>query len=304
MRLCVITPVSHLDLATYGSGIHMALTHLVNSNEDYANAYRRFQAKNEYTILDNSAFEMEQQGKGLDPEPVLSAAKQIGADEVIATDVLCDGPATVKATRNFIREYEKFFSEQIRLDQPIPKIMAVPQGKTIEEWIDCYLQLLITPRVDVIGFSKISVPVCFGGPNARQVSGGVTNSRIKLYDYLDQYQLWPFSLNRNTPIHLLGGDNQTGAEFLNIANSQSNFHSQGVSQRKINIRSNDTSAPVWYGANGIAFDPFTGKAPKFIGEKPDLENAKQVTAENIEKNKSLILGNILILSKCMRGSIK
>lgn len=286
MKLCVITPTSHLDLAGYGNGIHMALTHLTE-NDDYCRAYQRYRNKGEYIILDNSAFEMEQQGKGLDPLPVLIAARKIGVDEVIATDVLLKGSETVKSTRNFVTEYQKFYSEEIRLGKPVPKIMAVPQGNTIEEWTDCYIQLLATPGVNVIGFSKIAVPVAFGGPKARKVSGGVTQSRLKLYEYLSNSKLWPSQIfsHQNIQIHLLGGDNWSGHEI------------QTINKLRYVIRSNDTSAPVWYGANGIAFDPFTGKAPEFIEQKPDLENHRQDTAEKIKKNLALIQANISVLLK-------
>lgn len=314
MKLCVITPLSHLDLASYGNGIHMALTHLALENTDYIKSYQRYKNKGEYIILDNSAFELEQQGKGLDPQPVLEASKYIGADEVIATDVLCDGPATVASTRNFIEEFRKFYGEEIRRGFPVPRVMAVPQGKTVEEWIDSYLCLLHMDGVDVLGFSKISVPTCFGGPNARKVDGGVTQSRLKLYDYLDEKALWPFDCNRNVKIHLLGGDSWSGYELQSIVSQPDPTETdrekakqtrnaawmRPVSVRRM-IRSNDTSAPVWYGANEVSFDPFTGKASKFIVEKPDLENKRQDTAEKIDQNLSTIMKNISVLLKCANG---
>ena len=227
MKLCIIAPISHLHLASYGSGIHMALTHLALKSDEYVKAYQRFKNKGEYLILDNSAFEMEQQGKGLDPEPVLKAAKRIGVDEVIATDVLLDGDATVASTREFIKQYNNFFSEEIRLGRPVPKIMAVPQGKTVEEWIDCYMRLIALEGVNVLGFSKIAVTTAFGGPNARSVDGGVTQSRLKLYDYLDQKQLWPYSLRRfHLDVHLLGGDSWSAYELKSIAqHKRERYHS-------------------------------------------------------------------------------
>lgn len=299
MKLCVITPLSHLDLASFGSGIHMALTHIALESDDYVKTYQRYKNKGEYIILDNSAFELEQQGRGLDPKPVLEAAKAIGADEVIATDVLCEGDETVKSTRNFISEFRAFFGEEIRQGKPVPKIMAVPQGKSIEEWIDCYARLVVMDGVDVIGFSKISVPVSFGGPNARKVDGGVTQSRLKLYDYLDENLLWPDLLCRpNMKIHLLGGDSWSGHELKSITTYGGGTKSPIPLLGRRQIRSNDTSAPVWYGANSVAFDPFSGKASKFIVEKPDLENKRQDTAELINEHLSLIVKNISVLHKC------
>lgn len=316
MKLCVITPISHLALAEYGNGIHMALTHLALESDDYVKAYQRLKNKKEYVILDNSAFELEQQGKGLDPQPVLEASKAIGADEVIATDVLCEGSATVASTRNFIEEFRKFYGEEIRRGLPVPQVMAVPQGKTVEEWVDCYLCLLHMDGVDVLGFSKISIPTAFGGPNARKVDGGVTQSRLKLYDFLDERCLWPFDCNRDVKIHLLGGDSWSGHELKSIMTQPDPTEAEQardrqqrraawlrpVSPRRM-IRSNDTSAPIWYGANGVSFDPFTGKASKFIVEKPDLENKRQETSEKINDNIGLVMKNISVLLKCASGGV-
>lgn len=301
MKVCVITPVSHLDLASYGNGIHMALSHIALESDDYVEAYHRFKNKGEYIILDNSAFELEKQGKGLDPKPVIDAAKLIGVDEVIATDVLCEGDATVASTRNFIKEFREAYGEETRQGKPVPKIMAVPQGKSVEEWTDCYLRLVAMDGVDVVGFSKIAVPISFGGPKARKIDGGVTQGRLKLYDYLDENQLWPFDLNRNVKVHLLGGDSWSGYELASINKHTGEFGP--ISQRRL-IRSNDTSAPVWYGANGVAFNPFSGKASKFIEEKPDLEDKRQTTSEMIKENYALVMKNICTLLKCASGGLQ
>ena len=289
MQFCVIAPVSHLHLTTLGNGIHMALTHLVHQSDDYTKFYQRMVSKNEYVILDNSAFEMEKQGKGLDPEPVLKAAKLVGAHEVIATDVLLNGQGTIDSTRAFIKEYVKFFGEEIRLGKPIPKIMAVPQGNTIDEWIDCYTRLVHMQRVQVLGFSKISVPVSFGGPNARKVSGGVIQARLKLLAHLADSKLLPSQIGQtgNAPcIHLLGGDDWSGYELDQVSQKYSK-----------DVRSNDSSAPIWYGAQGVKFDSFTGKASQFVVEKPDLENTRQTTVESIDKNIAIVLANIAVFLK-------
>lgn len=293
MKFCVIAPTSHLQLSTLGSGIHMALTHLTTESDEYVKFFQRMINKQEYVILDNSAFELEQQGKGLDPEPVLKAAKLIGASEVIATDVLCNGDATMASTRNFIKEFKAFFGEEIRTGRPVPKIMAVPQGKTPEEWLDCYTRLLYTENVDVLGFSKISVPTSFGGPDARKTSGGVVNARLKLIKFLDEKCMWPENIvgRKKIEIHLLGGDNWSGHELREVSKTV------GWRVPSHPIRSNDTSAPVWYGAYGQKFDAFTGKAATFIGEKPDLENHRQTTAEMINKNMEAVLTNIAIFHK-------
>lgn len=298
MKICIIPPISHLELANYGSGMHMALTHLVTPDRPkYSEFYRERSEKGDFILLDNSAFELEKTGKGLDPEPVLNAAKQIQANEVIATDVLLDGDATVESTRNFIKEHDKFYLHANE-DERIPQIMAVVQGKTMEEWLDCYVRLVHMPGVNTIGFSKISIPVAFGTSDARTISGGVARARIALYNTLTSRKMWPGQMRfghdykDRMAIHLLGGDNWTPYELAKVVmlNTMPNIPYEP-------IRSNDTSAAVWYGASAISFNPDDGRADTLKADKPDLENNYSTTYTNIEANMTTILQNIAVFHK-------
>lgn len=254
IKVCVITPISHLE--QYGSlgEMDMSLTHLVLEDEVYATYYRRQAAGGRFVILDNSAFELEQEGKGLDPDPVLDAAEIVRPTEVIATDVLFDGPATIESTANFI--------ERMRIRGLLGKyrIMGVVQGKTEEEWMTCFESLLLMPEVNTIGLSKLSVPVSFLGE--KESSGCVARSRIKCTMALSEHfggEL-EFAMNssRKLTVHLLGGDNWTPWEMR---------HQKQYPW----VRSNDSSCAVWYGLRGHVFDNL-GVIDDIVLEKPDLEN--------------------------------
>ena len=150
--LAVIAGVPHLrDLSAYGS-IDMALTHLVLANETYADYFLARSRAGVRVLLDNSAYELEADtGHGLAAAAVLAAAERIAASVVICQDVLYDSAATVATTRTFLTEAAGTGYE----------LMAVPQGRTRAEWLDCYQQLAQLSGVTMIGLSKLSVPASF-----------------------------------------------------------------------------------------------------------------------------------------------
>lgn len=144
MKLINIFPLGNICME-YQQDMHMYLTHMVEKYPVYASTAR---ATRGYKILDNSLIEL---GGAVDLERVLDAAKAINADEIILPDVFQDGPATVKAVKGSL---QCLISNWPNRNWPF-KLMAVAQGSTIEEWYDCYQQLLAMPDVDVIGIPKV-----------------------------------------------------------------------------------------------------------------------------------------------------
>jgi len=293
IKICVISPISHLEDFSHLGEIDMSLSHLVLENggcNDYSRYYQKQSEKGRYVILDNSAFELEQRGKGLDPNLVLDAAEVICPSEVIATDVLFEGAATVWSTKNFIK------AMKARNLIGKYKVMAVVQGKTEEEWFDCLIQLLWIPEVDVIGFSKLSIPMSFLGE--RESSGNCAQARLKctekiqsrIDDLIKKESCYGALFSPLTrlyrecdnggvvQVHLLGGDNWTAWEMK----QQSRYPW---------IRSNDSSCAVWYGADLQEFDD-EGKINDIILEKPDLENENERTKGRLEVARGYILSNI------------
>ncbi len=155
--VAVIASVPHLHQLSALGSIDMALTHLVLTDDTYADFYRQRGDAGVTVILDNSAYELEETtGQGMDVSAVLRAATRIHATVVICQDVLYDSALTISATRRFMAE----------AGDSSYRFMAVPQGTTRTEWLDCYDILATMPGVDMIGLSKLSVPRCFGGPVA------------------------------------------------------------------------------------------------------------------------------------------
>ena len=144
MYLINIFPLGNICLES-NQRVHMFLTHMVEKYPAYTEAARNAPG---YKILDNSLIEL---GGAVDLERVVKAAEYIGADEIILPDVFQDGPATIKAVQSAITELNKMYPNR---SWPFA-LQAVAQGKDESEWMDCYLELMEMPDVDVIGIPKV-----------------------------------------------------------------------------------------------------------------------------------------------------
>jgi hypothetical protein len=143
MKLINIYPLGNLGMH-YGQDMHMFLTHLVEDYPFYADFARDVKG---YKILDNSLIEL---GGAVDLRRVLIAADYIHADEIILPDVFQQGPETLEAVEEAIKEIREIYPDGCPY-----KLMAVAQGRTVEEWHECYKSLLNNPYVDVIGIPKV-----------------------------------------------------------------------------------------------------------------------------------------------------
>jgi hypothetical protein len=266
----------------------MALTHLIvkgagflhseHVSNNYTKYFKQKSDEGKWVILDNSAYEIGKleathaTGQGLGPDLVLQAAEIINPSIVIAQDVLCDSQATIESTKHFLRyvEYKGLQGKFL--------IMAVPQGKTKDEWLMCFETLSKMKGINQIGFSKISVPLSFGGNQAED--GCVSKARLECTKTINEH----FFAEDLLPVHLLGGDNWLPWE---------------LSQQKKYpwIFSNDSSATVWYGLFKQTFDSVSGKIPRIITTKPDLENHEETTEVLLDRNQAHILHNISVLHK-------
>lgn len=244
--IAVIAATAHLESLSACGTIDMALTHLVLDQPSYAAYFRARGQRGVTVLLDNSAYELQETaGAGLDADLVLRAAERIGAHVVVCQDVLFDGPATVEATRRFLRAARQTPCS-VR-----PRFMGVPQGRTRTEWLRCYDELAAMPGIDVIGLSKLSVPRCFNAP--------VAEARLACVARLLAHHF------PGPPFHLLGGDRSLPwelAEHHRLGHDR--FPGGG------GVRSNDSSFAFWYAALGIPVDADTGRAARDAPTKPDL----------------------------------
>lgn len=148
MKVATILPTKYLHLIK-DDDYHMCLAHLIGKDKEYTEFYKTMCADpDKYVIMDNGLIEG-------DPRPIeelVEKALMIGATEIILPDVFKDTEATLEAAC-----YAMEYLEAYGRDLPF-KVMAVPQGSTIEEWLYCAEQM-IEWDIDCLGIPKVLVAI-------------------------------------------------------------------------------------------------------------------------------------------------
>lgn len=172
MYLAHILPVANTQLINT-QRVSMALTHLVEKYPEYTHIFNKYPG---YKILDNSLIE---QGSALDIHRVLEAARMIKAQEIVLPDVLHDGEQSLDATFKAIEDIKALGNLGTY------KLMAVCQGKNVEDFAHSFKVLTTCNEVSVIGIPKLA--------------GALQN-----YTRVDLESVWTGALKSPKPIHLLG----------------------------------------------------------------------------------------------------
>lgn len=222
MRIAIICPSPDLNKFAVLSDVHLLLTHLVGEGNDYTKFYA---GRKELKILDNGLFEHHVAS----PTPeILSKAKLVGADVVIAPDVLYNPVETVENAKVFAKAVNQ--ENGIRRGKGMKplQMMAVPQASNQKDYLWCY-KTLCDLGYQWIGLSILACPKSFG--NTEQVF----NSRKQAYRALRETGIWNDKVNH----HLLGlGSEIDELEFFAPVSS---------------VVSNDSSSAVLHGQLGITY---------------------------------------------------
>jgi len=172
-----------------------------------------------WVTLDCSAAE-----RALVTEDVLiQVCNELMPSEVIAPDVLFDKHATI---HNAIKFHARMMEEGLL---ETTDIFFCPQGKTKEDWLECYKWGLEQDWIQTIGFSKIAIPQAF--LSDWKDDQGIKEARHMAYDYLKERNMLL------KPIHCLGQGSYTEFAYYN--------HPM--------MRSTDSVYPVLGAAHGINF---------------------------------------------------
>ena len=238
-HFCHIAPINYLHL-TKGREVHLTLAHLVD-DEQYTNFYKEEKKNGSVIIMDNSAFEFTQQGKGyLSGQEIVDYAKRIDADYAVMTDY--PGESS-KKTIDAAKEQAPIFKEAGI------KTFFVPQGEKSnkEDYLDCFRWAVENPKlVDYIGFSILAIPNAYGiepftaGPSLHRFT-----SRLHMMYTLAESGLLGSLQNNGQLLHFLGMvDGPNEIQFL--------------SPFKRFINSWDSSSAIWHGLNGYGYDNTPG----------------------------------------------
>ena len=232
MKFCHISPTAHLNDFCGQQTHHLLLAHLIETDPEYTQWYAsRKSFKNVY-IMDNSAFEMYKQGREMYPmDNLIEMGTKVGADYIVMSDYPNEpGKKTIEAAEKLgpqlkERGFGTFF---------------VPQSVIgdIEDYIATFAWAASSRVVDYIGVSILGVPNAYGVERDNKLQRFM--SRWRMMTELEDRGILNLARRNSKKIHFLGmvdGPNE-------IPLCYPRFH----------IDTWDSSAAVWAGLNGIAFD--------------------------------------------------
>ena len=222
MDFYAIPPNKHLDLMQHGDR-YFALAHHYVADSDYRKHFLNIRKNlpGAFITLDNGAAE-----HSLVTEQILlDAVAELKPNEVIAPDVLFDKEQTLKNLYYFaVKMVDYKFIKHT-------KIFGCPQGKTKEEWLECYYLMMINPLVSTIGLSKIAVPKCWYDVEGDKQIAQSRNDCVKELEKRAWLQ---------KPIHLLGMGEHTEFDY---------YLNNNISC----IRSSDSCYTILAALNNISF---------------------------------------------------
>ncbi len=228
MEYAVISTVNNLDLSLHNKSKYlMCLAWLAQENSQYKNFFSEL-SDDKFIILDNGANE----SKMITGSELINAALTVGAAEVIAPDVLRDGPKTIEETSKFLDQQGESI-ERYKLG-----VMGVVHGRNIAEIYECAHFYAQHPLITTIGIGFRNCDLVeFPTINITQRN---SISRLLMTRVIDNIC--------KKPIHLLGNYNPLETRFYKDIP---------------NVRSTDSSSPVLCGHHDIIYDKKLG-----LNEKP------------------------------------
>lgn len=232
MKFCHISPTKHLSDFCEQQTHHLLLAHLIETDPEYTQWYAsRKSSKNVY-IMDNSAFEMYKQGREMYPmENLIEMGNRVNADYIVMSDYPNEpGKKTIEAAELLgpqlkSRGFGTFFVPQSRIGD-------------IEDYIATFAWAASSRVVDYIGVSILGVPNAYGVEKDNKLQRFM--SRWRMMNELEDRGILNLARRNQKKIHFLGmvdGPNE-------IPLCYPRFH----------IDTWDSSAAVWAGLRGIAFD--------------------------------------------------
>lgn len=140
MKVALIPPRG-LENYALRSKFHLALAlpELI-MRRTYGGMYTRAAELGDYVILDNGIAE----GRPCNPAELSTVASKIGAQELVAPDILRDAPKTLSMVERYVRDYS---SDSL-------KHMAVLQGKRMLEYQTLVEEFENLPTIGVLGIPR------------------------------------------------------------------------------------------------------------------------------------------------------
>jgi hypothetical protein len=115
-------------------------------DEEYARFYKECVKRFNYSILDNSCFEL---GKPVEAEHLVNLANEYGVSHIVLPDAFRDFKGTVQLAEENLPKL---------IGKSGAQIFAVLQGKNMQEMLDCYDYYDRIPEIDIIGINFMRLP--------------------------------------------------------------------------------------------------------------------------------------------------
>ena len=251
MNIATILPNKYLHLED-DNDYHLCLAHLLH-DRTYREWFREKATRGDMVIMDNGVVET---GKAMEMSRLMDLGASVGVSEIILPDEIYNRDETLFMGMDAMSEFVTAMGTDYEKES-LP-LMAVPQGATAMEWVDCVKRMIEWP-VRTIGISRFT--------------NKYFTSRLRALECV------PELINSDKQIHLLGcpGD---PIEFSEVETS---FPGR--------IRGIDSGVAVIYATAGILMGDDPANKPNveidFFGEGLN----DWVVRENVEYWRKRSRGN-------------
>ena len=266
MKISHEVPIDLLKTSREFNSYDYCLVHALDENARYREFYLNSAKQGRWILLDNSIFELQ---TAFDADKFAEWVVKLSPSEYIVPDALEDVEKTITQYQSFKQKYSDLKSNAI----------AVVQGKTYEEIVNCYKIFAADPWIKKIAISfdyshylndnTYSVEVCDKiGINLNIIQNkwqAYMLGRIRLIARLKRDGI----LVDHKPLHLLG--NAIPGEF-------SFYRSLGLNRI---IHTIDTSNPIVAGILGKRYEGTLGLEEKWSVKLIDFIDTK-LTAEQLK----------------------
>jgi hypothetical protein len=234
-EMCHISPTAHLDDFAKGRKTHLILAHLVEQDPVYAAWYaaEKLREPSAVSIMDNGAFEQFKRGEPMYPSSkLIEMGKRVRANYVVMSDY----PAEAG-----IRTIQKAIETSSEIRDAGFGTFFVPQSKIgdVDDLISGFEWAATSEHVDYIGISILAVPNAYGVERGNKLQRFL--SRWHFLRILDERGILTLARKNGKKFHMLGMTD--GPNEIALVRDYLKY-----------IDTWDSSAAVWAGLNGIAFD--------------------------------------------------
>ena len=245
MEFCQIVPKKFISFVA-NRPRHLVLAHLVESDQEYADAYRKLKEETNCTlILDNSMFEYFKRGEpALDSSKLIDLGRKINADYIVLSDY---------PKQHWTVTRDKAIEMIPQIKSAGFKTFYVPQSELgdIDGLIESIKWAIDNPDIDLIGMSILADPIALGideGQYNGELSGMIrlqrSIARWRVFTELEnRHVIRPGYITENLyhRFHILGMQDMVSE--IELLRRYHHF-----------IASWDSSSAAWHGINGIRYD--------------------------------------------------